>query len=1284
MKSFFESLSLKLVLTVIALILIGLVIWFVGPMMSFDSLRPLESVNMRVTVIVLLLALTIFAFTANGLWSSLGMGLIGVVSLSILVWHAGPLLKFGSAVPLADETNRVIVICLIVLAYLIWVALQIREAMRTDKDFLNQVLNFGDKSAPKEKLAEENLKEVKGIVSHAVTQLKRMRMSATGLMRLFEGKRYLYELPWYMIIGNPGAGKTTALMNSGLKFVLPQQLSQSALRGKHGTDKCDWWFTNEAVLIDTAGRYANHAEGGAGAAHNEAEWKGFLHLLRQQRPRAPINGALITINLADLLNRPAPERATLAADLRARLEELREDLGIRFPVYVMLTKMDLMPGFEAYFSTLTAEARNQVWGFTLPYEAETTGVGKTELRSRCTHELEALAHRLDVGVNVRLQEEFDTTRRHRLGLLPQEFQALIEPLSQVIEDIFLASRYDGTQLFTTLRGVYFTSGAQASDDLIVDQLSLWQRVRKALTGKSAESVNADTARIPSTGNRSYFLHDLLTRLVFSEAHLVRPNVRWELRFRVLRLLGHTLVIVLFTWLFLGVLLSANNNEEYLKEVRSKAQALSKSLQAHYAKPSDLNVPMILDASLNLHTHARLDINAPSSNWRYGLYVAPELIHESVNTYASLEDKLFLPFLVRRIEAVLEDAIENADPEATYSALRTYLLMHDKEQFNAADVKKWLLEDWENSDNAEVYGGHPSMVRHIQQLFNGSRVVQSPFIRNDDLILRARKYLDGKPSVNRVYERIKTSMLPNAPEPFTLISVLGPQTAGAFTRASEASLDQGISGLFTYAGYHDLFKKQLPEHLRRAYEDDNWVMGRRDTSIKNAKDLAQLYDPDGKLTTDVRRLYFNEYTQVWNEFLEDLHAPSGATRAFSLQTMRVFAAPDSPLVRLARAVVKETTLSKSVNTGGEKSLFEKAAEEAEKKAQDLASQVSGARAQARLERQLVDNNFAGLREIMTGEAAGDSSDASKNGKGSLDTANGLINAYYAQLVVADNALSAQSVPPPGASANNLRLEAAKMPAPFRNVLSDLVIDGMRIVNIGIGEVLITQAESTIGEFCRRAINGKYPFAKTDQDVDMDDFTRLFSAGGMIDDFFQKVLAPYVDSNVTPWRYKQDTADMPPVAGPALSSFAQAIQIRDTFFRDATAKKVTWKADIRIAEIDPAITDLTLNVDGQTLRYAHGPVTPWNIVWPGPRGGSMAEISANPRIKSDSSTISVRGPWSVFRLFEKGQISSTSSNSRTVVDFKFDARPATIEINAGTQPNPFTSDVLKSFRCPGRRT
>lgn len=71
-----------------------------------------------------------------------------------------------------------------------------------------------------------------------------------------------------MVVGSPGDGKTTALLNTGLQFPLAEQMEQTSriltVPGG-GTLHCDWWFTNEAVLIDTAGRYARHDDGGEGA-----------------------------------------------------------------------------------------------------------------------------------------------------------------------------------------------------------------------------------------------------------------------------------------------------------------------------------------------------------------------------------------------------------------------------------------------------------------------------------------------------------------------------------------------------------------------------------------------------------------------------------------------------------------------------------------------------------------------------------------------------------------------------------------------------------------------------------------------------------------------------------------------------------------------------------------------------------------------------------------------------------------------------------------------------------
>ena len=157
--------------------------------------------------------------------------------------------------------------------------------------------------------------------TEAVAALRKMRWQATGKKPgvrdwlAVSGGSHLYELPWYVFIGAPGAGKTTALVNSGLSFPLADQFGPGAIRGVGGTRNCDWWFTDEAVLIDTAGRYTtqdSHQE------EDKAAWDGFLGLLKKSRPRRPLNGVFLAISVADLLNQSAPARANLAASIRAR------------------------------------------------------------------------------------------------------------------------------------------------------------------------------------------------------------------------------------------------------------------------------------------------------------------------------------------------------------------------------------------------------------------------------------------------------------------------------------------------------------------------------------------------------------------------------------------------------------------------------------------------------------------------------------------------------------------------------------------------------------------------------------------------------------------------------------------------------------------------------------------------------------------------------------------------------------------------------------------------------
>ncbi len=1287
MQKFLSLLFSRRALAIVGVIVLALLVWFVGPLVSFDTLRPLASVGSRVVTIALLLMLLVL-WLVN--WS---MSIIGISILCLVIGFVTPLLALGDVHPFAPLWVRLTLIGFILLVYALYGLYRLWRALRMDEQLLRRFLHPRGEEVPVAGEIKADLRTVSHIVTQAVRQLKQLRVDMPGWRKVFEGKRFLYELPWFMVVGSPGDGKTTALLNTGLQFPLAEQMEQTSriltVPGG-GTLHCDWWFTNEAVLIDTAGRYARHDDGGEASAtqRNAGEWQGFLGLLRKHRPGAPLNGVILTLNVADLTAQSPAERLAACAALRARLAELRETLGIRFPVYLVVTKMDLLPGFSEYFRTLTSHLRAQIWGFTLPYSRRRKAGDPQALHAACERELARLTLRLDQGLDTRLQEEYDLKSRQRLYTFPREFSALGAPLLEAIEQIFLDSKFDATQLNNTLRGVFFTSAAQAQADAVADQLSIWQRFVRAIKTARGDSAASRPHTLPD-GNRSYFLHDLLTQFIFREAHLVEPNLQWAWRYRLLRLGGHLLVLVLAFLLWQGMQTSQKINGDYLNEISARTTRLDSEIKAYTGKPAMAPVPVLLDSARELSAWPELDPDAPPLAWRYGLYSVPPVTDSVASLYNRLLDQLLLPPLVKRMEYVLEDAIARQDSQAAYDALRVYLLLNlDKDhedKYNAAEIQSWVLKDLENNDSVAGFGGRAAVLTHIEALFDGSRVVHSPYEKDERLIRQARAFLDGHTSTERIYTRALAAMESEAPQEFTLVRAVGADAGTVFVRTNGAPLDRGVPGIFTREGYRDLFDKRLPEFVAAASADDDWVMGRESTPKKLTDSLrSQMPGQEQAVTREVRRLYLTEYTRRWQAFLESIHSINSAGEegssglAYDLQVLRTLASPDSPLMRLGKAVVAQTTLVPPLDPQvKQKQLAQRASGNAGKVVQ-TAKLFQDIHPEERLEKMLVDDRFAALREVVSGRTDGGQGGGGTMQINSLLT---MLNEYYTQLTIADTALAASTLPGRITAADKLQLEAAKLPAPLKNILLDLTQQGTRKINAGTGEVLNTQMEAMIGDDCRDAIDGRYPFTDSPQEVSAEDFNRIFATGGVLDTFWSKQLAPLADTASDPWRYKPTEGNMI-LQGPDLVPFQQAKQIRGVFFNGEGGKKFSWAMQIRVVDMDPAITELVIDIDGQVLRYAHGPVRPLKVNWPGPRNGSMAEITASPRIRQDTSTLLTGGPWALFRLLDAGKVQETAVRGQQLVEYDFDGRRVVLEITAGRDFNPVSRDLLQNFSCPAR--
>ena len=310
--------------------------------------------------------------------------------------------------------------------------------------------------------------------------------------------RSVDELPWYVMIGAPGSGKTTALLNSGLRLPLYTKDGGPSVPGVGGTRNCDWWFTDEAVLLDTAGRYTTQESDRRADA---AAWLGFLQLLKKFRPERPLNGAIVTVSVMDLLLWTKAERARYAAHVRMRVSEMYAAMRTRFPVYALVTKTDMLAGFTDFFGDMDSTQRAQVWGTTFPLDVDPSLIAPPYAQ-----DFLALEERLGAEMLARLHEERDLQRRASIYRFPQQFHAMGPLVGE-----FLAQAF-GTQVDhkpIQLRGAYFTSGTQEGNPI--------DRVLAALS-RAFRLDRAAASALGGTG-KSYFLTRLLREVVFSEADL---------------------------------------------------------------------------------------------------------------------------------------------------------------------------------------------------------------------------------------------------------------------------------------------------------------------------------------------------------------------------------------------------------------------------------------------------------------------------------------------------------------------------------------------------------------------------------------------------------------------------------------------------------------------------------------------------------------------------------------------------------------------------------------------
>ena len=312
-------------------------------------------------------------------------------------------------------------------------------------------------------------------------------------------KDALYALPWYLVIGQPAAGKSTMLYQSGLNFPYAER-EGARVAGLGGTRNCDWFFSSEAVLLDTAGRYMNNQE-------EAGKWRAFLQLLRQHRQRRPLNGLIVTVSIHDILQASLEDQERIAKRLRERIQETHALLEVRLPVYLVFTKCDLVPGFAPFYRQLDDVARGEVMGKTFAHKGyeqadwgRQFGVAMDEL----------VSYWQQVASQQLVLQDIQITRQDSaVYRFPLELAALKPRLQLFVDALLRANPYQKAEL---LRGFYFTSALDA------DQPELGGHTRQVTERFSLET---DQTLAGGTAQaRPLFISSLFRKVIIPDQHLV--------------------------------------------------------------------------------------------------------------------------------------------------------------------------------------------------------------------------------------------------------------------------------------------------------------------------------------------------------------------------------------------------------------------------------------------------------------------------------------------------------------------------------------------------------------------------------------------------------------------------------------------------------------------------------------------------------------------------------------------------------------------------------------------
>lgn len=1161
------------------------------------------------------------------------VGIIGLTALSLLIWFGAGYVKFGANNSTLSPTVRVAIILTLISIWLSWNICLFLVERRNNRQLLDHLQTEESAGTPDDQRSREEQETIQRRFKDAMAVLKKSRFKSR------QGNKSLYQLPWYIIIGPPGAGKTTALVNSGLEFPLAHSHGKEAVGGIGGTRDCDWWFTNDAVLIDTAGRYTTQD---SHRVIDHTAWTKFIEMLKKYRTRRPINGALLAISLQDLMVQTAEQRLHLAKTLRQRINELQQQLGIRFPIYVTFTKCDLVAGFSEYFANLSPAEREQVWGVTFPGDSSAAMGAPLETLPA---ELDTLSERLNERLLWRINQERNLDRRSVLQGFPARFESLNDIIHDFIKQTFAANRYDTPPM---LRGIYFTSATQ--EGCPIDRM---------MASVSANfGLERDMGRQQTNSGKSFFLNRLLRDVVFPEAELVGVNRRIEngmlwLRRGCITALSLFVVGTLLVWTG-----SLTRRHLFMNEVNSNLARYQQARETLGTNNDDIVQSLRVMNPLRDSSRVYDQENHP---WLSGMGLYDGRVDQAAKELYT--DKLLHVFLAD-FSRSLEHKLNRLGPQDNdlLDTLKVYLMLYTPEKRNNTDITAYAQRLW-----AELYPGQAAqqqdLSEHLQALLQQDFPAQ--MTADQRVVDRARQQLRRIPVAQRLYAQLKNQ----SPQEFDLYPQIAGHTTTLFS-IDEQDPRLRMPTLYTKDGYRQA-SVDVHSALLKSFAATRWIYGQH----PEGEDFSET-DRE-RIGREVQQLYLNDYANRWQSFLNGLKIARFNNMTDAMEKLTALSDPMySPLLAAVTVTADHTELTPRLEMNVDTRGLRIPVSSTTRRVGSALADVAADKLAESYRPNLVDLRFEELQRLVSN----DNSRPARMQEYLSSIQN--IQQYLAEIDNAadpdEAAFNAAKNRFQGAGSDaikQLRSKASTAPAPVNAWLNDIADSSWGLI--------LTQAKQHVNDVWRDQVYGayqknlsnRYPMLAGSRDeTPIREFNHFFQPAGIEQRFVNEYLRPFVDTRN--WKVRQLDGQSLAVNTATLTQLRRAENIRKAFFNDSSHAAIKFR--LEPTKLDPGVRLFALELGNHRVPYSHGPRTVSQLGWTGGEDNRARVIFED--LNQTIHRKHFEGDWAWFRLLDESEVQSTERNNIYQVTFREQGRQAQFNLIATSSINPFDRSLLHNYRCP----